>query len=99
MATYKLMLPNVDGPKFQQCYDAANGDLHRTFVLLADNALLDPNDLDKSSREDRVICLHLSELCRMDSTISSVVDTDVLITGPSDTLQPLEAAGYLEVQP
>lgn len=99
-ATYKITLQHVTDVNFQECYDAASGDLHQAFVLLSDKTLLASDDDPLSpTRDDRRVCLHLSELCRNDSSITSLVSAgSVFLTGPSGTLQPLEAAGHLEIQ-
>lgn len=99
-ATYKLKLPNVSGAIFTECYDMEGGDLHRTFVQISDKSLLAMNaDPSNPTRDDRSVCLHLSELCRMDASITAFASAgSVFITGPSGTLQPLEAAGHLEIQ-
>lgn len=94
------MLPNVTDVNFQECYDAASGDLHTAFVLLADKTLLAAqNDPLYPTRVDRRICLHLSELCRNNLTITAfTASSAVFITGPSAILQPLEAEAHLEIQ-
>jgi hypothetical protein len=84
----------------QQSLDDHGGDYHLALVRLADDVLL-PNQHDDVSPtdHDRVVCHHISEICRCFGGTVYTDSGEVFVTGPSEEYTSLETDGFVELQP